>query len=68
MVAVPQGVARGNIRMQATADTAPAVEPASPRLLQELGETLQRLRLIVEEAEPEAKPSADPYRHLRVAE
>ena len=45
MVAVPQGVARGNIRMQATADTAPAVETASPRLLQELGETLQRLRL-----------------------
>ena len=40
------------------------------RLMTELGLTpasLQRLRLIVEAPEPEAKPTADPYWHLKVA-
>lgn len=40
-------------------------------LARELGLTpasLQRMRLVVEHPEPEAKPVADPYRHLRVAE
>ena len=41
------------------------------KLMTELGLTpasLQRLRLIVEAPEEEAKPTADPCRHLRVAE
>jgi hypothetical protein len=40
------------------------------KLMTELGLTpaaMLRLRLVVELPEPEAKPSADPYRHLRVA-
>jgi hypothetical protein len=41
------------------------------RLASELALTpagMQRLRLYVEQPEPEARPKADPYRHLRVAE
>ena len=41
------------------------------KMMTELGLTpasLQRLRLVVEAPEQEAKPTADPYRHLRVAE
>jgi hypothetical protein len=41
------------------------------RLEADLGLTpaaLLRMRLVVEVPEPEAKPTADPYRHLRVAE
>jgi hypothetical protein len=37
-------------------------------LARELGLTpasLQRMRLVVEQPEPEAKPTADPYRHLK---
>jgi hypothetical protein len=40
------------------------------QLERELGLTpaaMLRLRLVVEVPEPETKPSADPYRHLRVA-
>jgi hypothetical protein len=40
-------------------------------LARELGLTpasLQRMRLVVEQPEPEAKTTADPYRHLRAVE
>jgi hypothetical protein len=40
------------------------------KLMSELGLTpaaMLRLRLVVEVPEPETKPTADPYRHLRVA-
>jgi hypothetical protein len=40
------------------------------KLMTELGLTpaaMLRLRLVVEQPEPESKPSVDPYRHLRVA-
>jgi hypothetical protein len=41
------------------------------KLMTELGLTpasMLRLRLVVEVPEPETKPAADPYRHLRVAQ
>ncbi len=41
------------------------------KLATELGLTpasMLRMRLVVEQPEPEAKPTVDPYRHLRVAE
>ena len=40
-------------------------------LARELGLTpaaMQRMRLVVEHPEPEAAPTADPYRHLKMAE
>ncbi|SRR6266542_5355732 len=45
--------------------------PAVSRLESELGLTpaaLLRMRLVVEAPEPERKPTADPYRHLKVAQ